>query len=124
MPHCPLCAANWLQRLAAGKGTGNATPADLIFATTTAAATGTDLQTLTDRWYIKGESGRLSNNAAPTALLDVVNATGYNQFRLRTAYTPTSTADANGNTGDITWDANYIYVKTAAGWKRTALSDF
>lgn len=116
--------AGGLLRLAAGKGTGNATPADLIFATTTTATSGTDLQTLTDRWYIKGESGRLSNNTAPTALLDIANASGYNQFRLRTAYTPTSTADANGNTGDIAWDANYIYVKTASGWKRTALSDF
>jgi len=57
----------------------------------------------------------------PTAKLDVVGTTGYNQVRMRTSYTPTGTADANGNVGDVAWDANYFYVKTAAGWKRAAL---
>jgi hypothetical protein len=61
---------------------------------------------------------------APTDLLDINGANGYSQLRLRTAYTPTGTADANGNTGDVSWDANYIYIKTAAGWKRSALSTF
>lgn len=111
-------------KLAAGKSTGAATPPDVILATGTAAASGADLQTLTDRWYVKGGTGYLSNNASPTALLDVAGTTGYSQLRLRTAYTPSSTADANGNTGDIAWDANYLYIKTAAGWRRTALSDF
>lgn len=111
-------------RLAAGKSTGAAIPQDVIFATGTAAASGTDLQTLTDRWYIKGGTGYLSNNISPTALLDVGGVAGYNQLRLRTAYTPSSTADVNGNTGDIAWDGNYLYIKTAAGWRRTALSDF
>lgn len=36
--------------------------------------------------------------------------------------TPTGSADAQGTTGDITWDADYVYVKTAAGWKRSALT--
>lgn len=111
-------------RLAAGKSTGEATPQDVIFATGTAAASGTNLQTLTDRWYIKGGTGYLSNNASPTALLDVAGATGYSQLRLRSTYTPSSTADANGNIGDVAWDGNYLYIKTAAGWRRTALSDF
>ena len=62
------------------------------------------------------------NNDAPTAALDVVGATGYNQVRMRTSYTPTGTADANGSIGDIAWDNNYMYVKTTAGWKRAALS--
>lgn len=57
-----------------------------------------------------------------TSKLHIKYSTGYNQFRLETSYTPTSTADANGATGDIAWDANYFYVKTAAGWKRAALS--
>jgi hypothetical protein len=61
---------------------------------------------------------------APTDLIDINGANGYSQLRLRTAYTPTGTADANGNTGDVSWDANYIYIKTAAGWKRSALSTF
>jgi hypothetical protein len=61
---------------------------------------------------------------APTDLIDINGANGYSQLRLRTAYTPTGTADANGNTGDVAWDADYIYIKTAAGWKRSALSTF
>lgn len=56
--------------------------------------------------------------------LDVDGANGYSQFRLRDAYTPTGTADALGATGDTAWDENYFYIKTAAGWKRTALSTF
>lgn len=59
-----------------------------------------------------------------TARLDVIGSTGYNQLRLRTSYTPTSTSDGNGSTGDISWDANYIYIKTVAGWKRSALTTF
>jgi hypothetical protein len=62
--------------------------------------------------------------SAPTARLHVVGSTGYNQLRLQTPYTPSSSADPNGNVGDIAWDNNYIYVKTSAGWKRAALSTF
>lgn len=70
-------------------------------------------------------SGNLGvNTTSPTAQLDVNGSTGYNQLRMRTSYTPANTADANGNTGDIAWDANYIYVKTPGGWMRSALSAF
>jgi hypothetical protein len=58
----------------------------------------------------------------PTAKLDVNGPTGYAQVRMRTAFTPTGTADTHGNVGDVAWDSNYLYVKTAAGWKRAALS--
>ena len=61
---------------------------------------------------------------APTARLHVKATNGYNQFRLETSYTPSSTADANGNIGDFAWDDSYIYVKTTAGWKRSALNTF
>jgi len=65
------------------------------------------------------------NEDAPTSRLDVVGTHGYDQFRLRTSYTPTGSADANGETGDIAWDADFFYVKTGAGaWKRAALSTF
>jgi hypothetical protein len=40
------------------------------------------------------------------------------------AYTPTSSKDRNGTVGDFSWDDNYIYIKTSAGWKRAALSTF
>lgn len=39
-------------------------------------------------------------------------------------YVPTGTSDPLGSTGDFSYDSNYIYVKTSAGWKRTALSTF
>jgi len=69
--------------------------------------------------------GRVAiGTTAPTARLHVVGATGYNQLRLQTPYTPTSSADPNGQVGDIAWDDNYIYVKTSTGWKRAALSAF
>jgi hypothetical protein len=61
---------------------------------------------------------------APTARLHIQGTTGYNQLRLATSYTPTSSADPNGNVGDIAWDNNFIYVKTSVGWKRAALSTF
>lgn len=48
-------------RIAAGKATGNAIPADLIFSTTVTGSSGTIYQTLVDRWYIKGNSGTLTN---------------------------------------------------------------
>lgn len=65
-----------------------------------------------------------SDPAEATARVHIVESTGYNQLRLETPYTPTSTADTNGNVGDVAWDDNYTYVKTSAGWKRSALSTF
>ena len=64
-------------------------------------------------------SGRVGiGTSSPTTLLDV-NA---NTIRVRTARTPAS-ASATGATGEICWDANYIYVCTATNtWKRTAIS--
>jgi hypothetical protein len=72
--------------------------------------------------YIAGTLGVGTTSA--TSRVDALGANGYSQLRLRTTYTPTSTADALGNVGDIAHDVNYIYVKTSAGWKRAALSTF
>ena len=58
--------------------------------------------------------------SSPTTLLDV-NA---DTVRVRTARTPAS-ATATGATGEICWDANYIYVCTATNtWRRTAISSW
>jgi hypothetical protein len=43
---------------------------------------------------------------------------------MRASYTPTGTADANGEIGDTAWNDDYFYIKTNAGWKRTVLSTF
>jgi hypothetical protein len=61
------------------------------------------------------------NNEAPTSKLDIIGDNGYNQLRIRTSYTPTSTADANGEIGDISWDNSYFYIKTGTGWGRISL---
>ena len=96
------------------------------------------LTTSTSGWTAQFHNSTGSNNAlmirddgnigirtnAPTDLIDINGANGYSQLRLRTTYTPTGTADANGNTGDVSWDDSYIYIKTSAGWKRSALSTF
>ena len=48
---------------------------------------------------------------------DTINA----KIVATTATPPTGNADA-GATGEIRYDDNYLYIKTASGWKRTALS--
>jgi hypothetical protein len=66
-------------------------------------------------------SGRLlvgTSSDSGGALLQVNG----DRIRVGTAKTPAS-ATATGTTGEIAWDANYIYVCTATNtWKRTAIS--
>lgn len=111
-------------KLAAGKSSGTASPTDIIFSTTSVATSGSTQQTLSDRWYVKGETGYFSNSLSATSSVDISNANGYNQLRLRNSYTPTSSSDINGNVGDVAWDTDYMYIKTSVGWKRTLLSTF
>jgi hypothetical protein len=66
-------------------------------------------------------SGRLlvgTSSDSGGALLQVNG----NRIRIATANTPAS-AGATGTTGEIAWDADYIYVCTATNtWKRTAIA--
>jgi hypothetical protein len=66
-------------------------------------------------------SGRLLVGGSPDsggALLQVFG----DRIRIGTAKTPAS-ATATGTTGEIAWDANYIYVCTATNtWKRMAIA--
>lgn len=66
----------------------------------------------------------IEGESAVTSKLMVDGDNGYTQFRLADSYTPTGSSDTNGATGQVAWDADYIYIKTAAGWKRSALSTF
>lgn len=66
----------------------------------------------------------IGHTNTPTSALDITGTAGSSQLRLRTSFTPTGSADAAGNTGEHAWDDNYVYVKTSAGWKRSALSTF
>jgi uncharacterized phage infection (PIP) family protein YhgE len=47
-------------------------------------------------------------------------------FQIRKVHViPANSADSIGGVGSITWDADFLYVKTAVGaWKRTALTTF
>jgi hypothetical protein len=58
--------------------------------------------------------------AVPSSRLEV-NGTALSQFRLVTKGAPTGNSDASGAVGDLAYDDNYIYIKTANGWGRTAL---
>jgi hypothetical protein len=107
-----------------GLGTGTGTTGDIIISTGTAQSSGSTIHAMTNRWWIKGGTGYLSNSSSPTSLLDLTGANGYSQFRLRTSYTPTSSSDSHGNVGDFSWDSNYFYIKTTSGWERAALSTF
>lgn len=78
-------------------------------------------ETTTNELYVDGSIG--INQTSPTSTLDI-NGSGGTQLRLRTTFTPSATADATGAIGDIAWDDDYVYVKTSAGWKRSALSTF
>lgn len=63
-------------RLAAGTSNGNGVPPDVIFATADATTSGTTKQTLANRWWIKGETGTLSNvSSPPTNVVQYVSST-------------------------------------------------
>jgi hypothetical protein len=66
-------------------------------------------------------SGRLLVGTASDSGGALLQVNG-NRIRIATANTPAS-ASATGTTGEIAWDADYIYVCTATNtWKRTAIS--
>lgn len=59
----------------------------------------------------------------PTSLMDLYYADGSAQLRLRNSFTPSASNDAKGQIGNISWDDNYMYLKTNAGWKKVPLSN-
>jgi len=85
---------------------------------------GQDANGTTPDLYIQGSGSTRGyvgiNTDSPTNYLDI-NNTGVEGFRIRSSYTPSSSGDTNGEVGTITWDNNYIYVKTISGWGRTQL---
>jgi hypothetical protein len=71
-----------------------------------------------------GTALQVNGAGSYSSRVTITGANGYAQLRLVTSYTPTSSADTNGTTGDIAKDDNYIYLKTSTGWKRAALTTF
>ena len=87
--------------------TSTSCPARLNFITTVTGATVPDTRALI---------GELSDGVGFRILGKLL--------RIDTAKTPAS-AGATGNTGEICWDASYIYICTATNtWKRAALSSW
>ena len=39
-------------------------------------------------------------------------------------FTPTSSSDLKGNEGNLSFDDDYLYIRTTQGWKRTGLENF
>ena len=74
-----------------------------------------------------GSNTVVIGNSSHTSHRQVGTTTGVhildgNRLRIKTTKTPSSASDT-GVTGDICWDASYIYVCTATNtWKRTAIS--
>ena len=50
-----------------------------------------------------------------------INGTAMQQLRMETAGGPSSAGDTSGRIGDMAYDDNYFYIKTANGWGRIAL---
>jgi len=62
---------------------------------------------------------------APTSLIDIDGDNGYTQLRLRDTYTPTSSADVNGQNGDICIGADgNFYFKTGGQWRKLTSTTF
>ena len=63
------------------------------------------------------------NGTTPRSVVDIENgAAPVEGLRIREPYTPTGNGDSSGFQGQITWDEDYLYVKTASGgWKRVLL---
>jgi hypothetical protein len=97
--------------IAGGKGTGTGTPGDVIFSTATSTASGTTLQSLTQRVWIKGENGNVGIGASPNASykLDVAG-TG--------RFTNTLSVITTGTTNEVALFKStepYITVEAAGG---------
>lgn len=74
---------------------------------------------------IEGWLWRLTGDA--TALTDADKLMDFRPFLTppaRYPYTPTDSTDTYGQTGDEAYDNDYLYLKTAAGWARAALTAF
>lgn len=95
--------------IAGGKGTGSGTAGDVIFSTSTLLGSGSTLQALSPRWYVKGGTGRLGNVSSPQRDLHVA---GEARITDLTTDTPTRIvgADADGDLGEITFGTGLSLV--------------
>jgi hypothetical protein len=105
--------------IAGGKGTGAGAGGDVIFSTATPTTTGTTLQTLTQRWFIKGSSGILANTSTPnaSAQLQVDSTTqGFLPPRMTNAQRLAIATPAVGLMVYCTDMVEGLYVNKSTGW--------
>jgi hypothetical protein len=57
---------------------------------------------------------------SPTSSMHIDGA-AMRQLRINTPGGPTGSGDTSGSIGDIAYDADFFYIKTANGWGRVPL---
>jgi hypothetical protein len=105
--------------IAGGIGLGSGTSGDLIFSTATPTTSGTTLQTLTQRWFIKGSSGILANVSTPnaSAQLQVDSTTqGFLPPRMTNAQRLAIATPAVGLMVYCTDVVEGLYINKSTGW--------
>ena len=112
--------------IAGGRGTGTGTPGDVIFSTSTATTTGTTLQTLTNRVWVKGQTGFVGiGTSSPAYLLDVNGTAKANKLLINTSTDAGFTADVNGTMrvqGAVTVTTGGVNVTGASTFQTSILS--
>jgi thiamine pyrophosphokinase len=105
--------------ISGGRGTGNATPGDIVFYTSTATVSGSTLQTLSVRSRIKGDTGQLILSAYTSSSSFTGTAAGYLAFDSSGNVITTS---GTGGGGGISRSINLISTSQTAG--STASTDY
>jgi hypothetical protein len=79
-----------------------------------------------------GSSSSIKYGLYATATGSGTNYAGYfagdltttGKLNFASTYVPANSAATGGSVGDISYDASYVYIKTASGWRRAALSSW
>lgn len=108
--------------LAGGKGTGTGSSGDIIFSVASVGSAGSSLQSLSNRWYIKGNSGTLANrNISYTSsfAMDISGLVGITGSIIMTGsifMSPSSsfvlplTASSSPLTGSAYWSGSSLFI--------------
>jgi hypothetical protein len=112
----------------AGRGTGTGTPGDFIIATSTTGSSGTTNQTLSNRVWIKGNSGNVGiGSSTPGATLDVngnIRATSFTgSFSGSVAAAGSNTQVIYNNAGVLAGSNNFIFDGSNVGIGTTSPID-
>lgn len=103
--------------IAGGKGTGTGAPGDIIFSVSSTGSSGPALQTLSNRWYIKGQSGTLTNKigAYSSSLVSIdvngiVIVTGSLFMSPSSSFVLPLSASSAPQTGSAYWSGSLLFI--------------